>query len=632
MNQQLAQMLAYGGGGYGSGQTPISPLAIRLSQQNITSPWQLGGNLAMIAAEQYRKGRDQENSASSLAEMLAGGQTTSTTMGAGGSHPGGGVTTAQPNPEYDRIKQMLMDNPQMTPYFQAQAFEKQFPGMFGDEPNLVEGYDPATGEYKLMPEAAGVVTRGPEKKAGGNWAQGSNGTWYRTDENGNLQTQGGPSGGVDPLFAVGPMQAISNNETGGSPNAAEMTSPKGAAGQYQIMPATGREIAQQLGDKHALSLDDFEFERYLRDPAVNKQYGEFYYNQQLEKFGTPELAAAAYNAGPGAVGNALQAAGGNTQQALSQLPAETQDYVQKFNAQTGGGDTPPYPGNPGELSDKENEANARWLESYFSAHTNEQPNAKQKAYMETYLRAKSTDFEAQLARYNELDAKHSADPKSLTQAEKTERKALRKKLNLGSNYTGNETQSRYLTGAQAIDNANAQLDGLLANGYRPDGMAQFLSGMQGTGEDLFASIANSGMSPEDQIFFQLLYQISDGANRPVSGAAITAEDLKNTYRQYIPMAADDERTIQRKRNALYARSNSFYTAAGIDAETRDEMRSEAAGMEAPPLPQGAAIGGGGAKGKLAAPEADPAQFPEGSVYEGPEGKFVIQNGQWWATD
>lgn len=585
----LAQYLAYTQP-RGSGQTSISPLALRLTQQPTTHWAQLLGNLAMVGADQYRTRQDQKDRASSIAEMLAGGQTIEqpqlASAGAGGMLPGGGATSGSaggPNPEYSRIYELLMQSPELAPFFQAQAMEKQFPDLFGEDPNLVEAYDAATGTYRLMPEQAGLTTRGPEKKQGGNWAQGSNGTWYRTDENGNLQTQGGPSGGVDPLFAVGPMQAISNNETGGNPNAAEMTSPKGAAGQYQIMPATGREIAQKLGDEYALGLDDFEFERYLRDPQINKQYGEFYYNEQLEKFGTPELAAAAYNAGPGAVGNALQSAGGNVQQAIGALPAETQDYVQKFNAQTGGGDSPPYPGNPGELSDKENEANARWLESYFSAHPNETPNAKQKAYMETYLRAKSTDFEAQLARYNELDAKHAADPKSLTQAEKTERKALRKKLNLGSNYTGNETQSRYLTGAQAIDNATAQLDGLLANGYRPDGVAQFLSGLQGTGENLFASIANSGMSPEDQIFFQLLYQISDGANRPVSGAAITAEDLKNTYRQYIPMAADDERTIQRKRNALYARSNSFYTAAGIDAETRDEMRSEAATVEAPVL-------------------------------------------------
>lgn len=94
-----------------------------------------------------------------------------------------------------------------------------------------------------------------------------------------------------------------NTESGWNPYA---VSPKGAAGLMQIMPATGRD----LGVSNAFD---------LLDPKTNVEAGVRYYKQQRDRFGSPELAYAAYNAGPGAV----QRAGG-----VPNYP-ETQDYVRK---------------------------------------------------------------------------------------------------------------------------------------------------------------------------------------------------------------------------------------------------------------------------------------------------------------
>ena len=86
-------------------------------------------------------------------------------------------------------------------------------------------------------------------------------------------------------------------------------SPKGASGLAQLMPGTARE----------LGVDP-------TDPIQNMTGGARYLRQQLDAFGSQDLALAAYNAGPGAV----RKHGG--------IPPfkETQDYVRKILGSNGG--------------------------------------------------------------------------------------------------------------------------------------------------------------------------------------------------------------------------------------------------------------------------------------------------------
>jgi hypothetical protein len=100
--------------------------------------------------------------------------------------------------------------------------------------------------------------------------------------------------GIDPAIYV----ALINKESSFNPAS---RSNKGALGLAQLMPDT----AAGLGVKDRLN------------PAQSLDGGAKYFSQLLDRFGTPELALAAYNAGP----NRVDEAGG-----IPDIP-ETQQYV-----------------------------------------------------------------------------------------------------------------------------------------------------------------------------------------------------------------------------------------------------------------------------------------------------------------
>jgi hypothetical protein len=105
-------------------------------------------------------------------------------------------------------------------------------------------------------------------------------------------------------------------ESGGDPKA---KSPSGALGLMQILPITGRHIANER--KLAGHSD-----KRLTDPDYNLDFGAWYLGHQLVAFSAPhdqdhtvDLGAAAYNAGPGSLKKHLRDA--------APLSDETQRYI-----------------------------------------------------------------------------------------------------------------------------------------------------------------------------------------------------------------------------------------------------------------------------------------------------------------
>jgi hypothetical protein len=98
-----------------------------------------------------------------------------------------------------------------------------------------------------------------------------------------------------------------------------LTSSAGAIGIAQVMPGTAPEAAKLAGLP-------FDQNRYRNDPEYNLALGKAYYEKQLRDFGGDErLAAAAYNAGPGAVRSALKKGGPDGW--INNIPRETRNYL-----------------------------------------------------------------------------------------------------------------------------------------------------------------------------------------------------------------------------------------------------------------------------------------------------------------
>lgn len=122
-------------------------------------------------------------------------------------------------------------------------------------------------------------------------------------------------------------------ESGGNqlrPDGSPLTSPKGAVGAAQVMEATGPEAAKLAGLP-------WDRDRWMYDKEYNLALGKAYYLDQVRRFGDPIKAAAAYNAGPTRLAQAMDRATALGGSYLDYLPEETQNYVRTVSGQSGVG-------------------------------------------------------------------------------------------------------------------------------------------------------------------------------------------------------------------------------------------------------------------------------------------------------
>ena len=115
--------------------------------------------------------------------------------------------------------------------------------------------------------------------------------------------------GEDPLRDL----EILYRETGGVKNVETAVSPKGATGIMQILPSTAVKPGYGVPDIFSLAerkgirvpiKSEFTASKLLENPELNAEFGSLYRSAMQKQFGGPTLAAAAYNAGPGAVARA----------------------------------------------------------------------------------------------------------------------------------------------------------------------------------------------------------------------------------------------------------------------------------------------------------------------------------------
>ena len=130
-------------------------------------------------------------------------------------------------------------------------------------------------------------------------------------------------GGLEPALAYG----IIRQESAFNPQA---TSPVGALGLMQLMPATAREVARKNGLEYR--------SEWLTDrPTYNIRLGSAYLETLLNRFdGYYVLAIASYNAGPARMSNVVDTIGDPRQPHvdlvdwIEMIPIyETRNYVQR---------------------------------------------------------------------------------------------------------------------------------------------------------------------------------------------------------------------------------------------------------------------------------------------------------------
>lgn len=244
-------------------------------------------------------------------------------------------------PEFQQaVDETLGSIPQDPGQFEAWREDSLFRTLEAKDQLAQEFETLSTGREQFM---VGISKNKPGARAvevPGTRVQAAEGLQYIKDDQGNVFAVPKTAAGTGGFGAGGgTFERMLRVESGGKQfdrSGRPLTSSAGAIGIAQVMPKTAPEAARLAG----LPFDD---NRYRNDPEYNRALGEAYFEKQLADFGDERLAAAAYNAGPGAVRRALQKGGPDGW--INHVPAETQNYVQSVfggrgAAGAGAGPTP----------------------------------------------------------------------------------------------------------------------------------------------------------------------------------------------------------------------------------------------------------------------------------------------------
>ena len=141
--------------------------------------------------------------------------------------------------------------------------------------------------------------------------------WYPLEYQDPIRTEAARYD-LDPALVA----AVINTESGFTPDS---RSAAGAVGLMQVLPDTARFIARQP-DRPSPSPER------LAEPEVNIAYGSRYLRYLIDRYGTVDLALAAYNGGPANVSAWLDdaRAKGNTLRIPEDIPfSETRGFVSR---------------------------------------------------------------------------------------------------------------------------------------------------------------------------------------------------------------------------------------------------------------------------------------------------------------
>lgn len=351
----------------------------------------------------------------------------------------------------------------------------------------------------------------------------------------------------------GLWQRQEQQESGGRQWAADgslLTSPKGAFGVAQLMPGTAADLAREMG----VSVEELQ-----RNPELNRQAGQRYQQQQLDKYdGNQALALAAYNAGPGRVDQWLQTIGDprtgeiTTEEFVSRIPyAETRQYVQNIT-QGRYGEQPVEQGSESGASTQD--LGGGWsLQAMQTPADRRADRAEQRA-------------ERAEARQDRREARESQPVETLSQAE-SERLGLpsgsvvQRRADGSINVVSKGGSERYTDGqrqsasfAFRLQNAATTL-----NNLERSGVARPSAAILAFGE---GRIRENALGSEDRRFLQAAREWLAPVLRKDTGAAVGPGELITYMGIYLPSPTDDAATLEQKRQARRVAEQALRAQAG----------------------------------------------------------------------